>query len=46
MAGGHALPGLSLFFASGLSSPGLLGCFALCLKGEVRLFGDSFCRRV
>ena len=25
-------PGLSLFFASGLSSPGLLGCFALCLR--------------
>ena len=25
-------PGLSLFFASGLSSPGLLGCLALCLR--------------
>ena len=25
------LPGLSRFFASGLSSPGLLGCLALCL---------------
>ena len=25
-------PGLSLFFASGLSSPGLLGCLAMCLR--------------
>ena len=25
-------PGLSLFFASGLSFPGLLGCLALCLR--------------
>ena len=25
-------PGLSLFFASGLSSPGLLGCLPLCLR--------------
>ena len=25
-------PGLSLFFTSGLSSPGLLGCLALCLR--------------
>ena len=25
-------PGWSLFFASGLSSPGLLGCLALCLR--------------
>ena len=25
-------PGLSLFFASGLPSPGLLGCLALCLR--------------
>ena len=25
-------PGLSLFFASGVSSPGLLGCLALCLR--------------
>ena len=25
-------PGLSLFFASGLSSPGLLDCLALCLR--------------
>ena len=25
-------PGLSLLFASGLSSPGLLGCLALCLR--------------
>ena len=26
------LPGLSLFFASGLSSPGLLCCLAMCLR--------------
>ena len=32
VAGGHALPGLSLFFTSGLSSPGLLGCLAMCLR--------------
>ena len=26
------LPGLSLFFVSGLSSPGLVGCLAMCLR--------------
>ena len=31
-------PGLSLFFASGLSSPGLLGCLALCLRYAALLY--------
>ena len=32
MAGGHALPGLSLCLASGLSSPGRLCCLAMSLR--------------